>query len=293
VVNFFIATATGAVNAGPFSPSAFSATMLTVPVPATISLGQGVASVQVVNTDQGFAQSNVVIAQLFGSPASGFPNLTEINGVGLAATSTDPNFATDNVETVVSLGSVVTLNGNGFDTAGGVAIDLFCACPGGKVGPFFLNPGNPGLHPASLSFTLPSAGANAPSVGPGSFVVSNKGSTGAFSQKSGAVSVPIGQKISVASVIQTGTVIAVKGTGFSVLTVINFFNQQGVITANLGGLKSNGTPKIPITVLSPAQFTFTRPSGALPGPAYVQALNPPFVPFTGSGNAPGGAFTLK
>jgi len=25
----------------------------------------------------------------------------------------------------------------------------------------------------------------------------------------------------------------------------------------------------------------------------VQALNPPFVPFTSSGNDPGGAFTLK
>jgi hypothetical protein len=293
VVNFFVATATGAVNLGPFSPSAFNTTLLTVPLPATISLGQGVASVQVVNTDRGFAQSNVAIAQLFGSPALGFPNLTGINGVGLAATSTNPNFATDNVETVVPPGSVVTLNGNGFDTAGGVAVDLFCACPGGKVGPFFLNPGNPGLHPASLSFALPSAGSNAPSPGPGSFVVSNKGSTGAFSQKSNAVSVPIGQKISVALVSQAGTVITVNGTGFSVLTVINFFNQQGVITANLGGLKSNGTPKIPISVLSPGRFTFTRPSGALTGPAFVQALNPPFVPFTSSGNAPGGAFTLK
>jgi hypothetical protein len=62
---------------------------------------------------------------------------------------------------------------------------------------------------------------------------------------------------------------------------------------NLGGLKPGGTPVIPLTFLTENKFTFTVPSGAVPGPAYVQALNPPFVPFSSSGNAPGGAFTLK
>jgi len=35
------------------------------------------------------------------------------------------------------------------------------------------------------------------------------------------------------------------------------------------------------------------PAKAIPGPSYVQALNPPFVPFTSTGMAPGGAFKLK
>jgi len=293
VVNFFVATATGAVNFGPLKPSSFSTTVLMVPVPATISLGQGVVSVQVVNTDQDFVSSNSVNTQLFGDPAAGFPNLTEINGVGLAATSTEPSFSVDNVETVVPIGKTVQLSGNGFDTANGVAGDLFCACPGGKVGPFFLNPGNPGLHPTLISFLLPASGLNAPAVGPGSFVISNKGATGTFSKKSNAVSVPIGQAISVVSVVQTGALITVNGSGFSTLTVMNLFNLQGTVAVNLGGLNPNGTPKIPLTLISPNRFTFTRPATAVPGPAYVQTVNPPFVPFTSSGNAAGGAFTIK
>lgn len=293
VVNFFVATATRSINFGPLTPSSFNATRLVVPIPATISLGQGVATVQVVNTDQGFAASNTATTQLFGNPAAGFPNLTRINGVGLAATSTNPSFATDNVETVVAQGRVVTLGGNGFDTVHGVAVDLFCSCPGGKVGPFFINPGNPGLRATSISFTLPSKGASAPPTGPGSFVVSNKGSGGTFGKKSNAVSVPIGQRITVASVSQSGKVITVKGTGFSVLTVINLFNKHGAVVVNLGGLKSNGKPRIPLTVVNSTKFTLTRPAAAVPGPAYVQALNPPFVPFTSSGNAPGGSFKIK
>ena len=118
-------------------------------------------------------------------------------GVGLAATSKDPSFATNNVETAVPQGSTVKLGGNGFDTANGVAVDVFCACPGGKVGPFFLNPGNPGLSKTLISFTLPAAGpwrrrpGQAPSWSP------TRGPTASYSKKSNAVSAPIGQQISV------------------------------------------------------------------------------------------------
>lgn len=292
MVNFFVSTATGAVNFGPLKPSSFSPTVLVVPVPATISLGQGVVSVQVVNTDQKFILSNSLNTQLFGDPAAGFPNLTEINGVGLAATSTEPSYSVDNVETVLPLGATVQLTGNGFDTTNGVAVDLFCACPGGKVGPFFLNPGNPGLHPTLISFLIPSSGPNTPAIGPGSFVISNKGSTGTFAKKSNAVSVPIGQAISVGSVIQTGSLVTVNGSGFSTLMVINLFNLQGTMVVNLGGLNPDGTPKIPLTLASANRFTFTLPSKAVAGPAYVQAVNPPFVPFTSSGSGPGGSFTI-
>ncbi len=294
VVNFFVATSTGPINAGPLIPVApKSATQLTVGVPATTTPGQGFVDVQVVNTDKGFLASNLAAALLQGDPAKGIPSLTSINGVGLAATSSDPNFATNNVETVVAQGSVVKLGGSGFDVTHGVAVDLFCACPGGKVGSFFLNPGNPGLSSTLISFTLPSTGSNAPATGPGSFVVSNKGSDGKYSNKSNAVSVPIGQRITVASVTQALSTITVKGTGFSTLTVINFFNTQGANVVNLGGLKPGGAPKIRLTFVNQDKFTFTKPAGAVAGASYVQALNPPFVPFTSSGNDPGGAFKLK
>jgi hypothetical protein len=35
------------------------------------------------------------------------------------------------------------------------------------------------------------------------------------------------------------------------------------------------------------RFTFKVAAGAVPGPSYVQALNPPFVPLTSSGTGPG------
>src|SRR4029077_1106136 len=101
VVNFFISTAAGVRNEGPFKPSAANSSLLTVDVTADVPLGQGVVALQVVNADQGFAASNLVYALLQGAPAAGIPSLTAINGVGLAATSTIPSFAIDNVETVV------------------------------------------------------------------------------------------------------------------------------------------------------------------------------------------------
>ena len=180
------------INGGPFIPIARTLpTQLTVNVPATVPLGKGFVEVQVVNTDNGFLASNSVPALLQGSPAAGIPSITSINTVGLAATSSDPSYATNNVETVVVQGKKVTLGGMGFDTdqrsGGGSVLRL----TGGKVGPFFFNPGS-GFSSTSISFTLPATGPN-PATGPGSFVVSNKGA-GSYSQKSNAVSVPIGQR---------------------------------------------------------------------------------------------------
>jgi hypothetical protein len=294
VVNFFVATSRGTINPGPFTPISHSPTQLTVDVPPDTPLGQGFVGVQVVNKDQGGLESNLAFALLEGSPAAGIPNLKTINGIGLAPTSSDPRYGTDNVTTVVPQGTTVNLGGTGFDTANGVAVDLFCACPPlNKVGPFFLHPGNPGLVNAGLiKLFVPAKGsAGSPRTGPGSFVVSNRGLNGKYSKKSNAVSVPIGAKISVTKVTQALSKITVDGTGFSTLTVINFFNKQGAIVKNLGGLMA-GKPKIPISFVNETQFTFSVPVGALAGPSYVQAINPPFVPFTSSDNDPGGAFTL-
>jgi hypothetical protein len=291
-VNFFVATSGGVINGGPLIPIArILPTQLTVDVPAITPLGTGFVEVQVVNTDKGFLTSNSVPALLQGSPAAGIPSITGINKVGLAATSSDPSYATNNVKTVVVQGKTVTLEGMGFDTTNGVAVDLFCACTGGKVGPYFFNHGS-GFSSTLISFTLPPRGPN-PATGPGSFVVSNRGTDGKYSKKSNAVSVPIGQQITLTSVTQAGSTITVNGTGFSTLTVINLFNAQGGGVVNLGGLGPGRLPKIPLTLVNSDRFTFTKPADAVPGAAYVQALNPPFVPFSSSGTGPGGSFTLK
>jgi hypothetical protein len=140
---------------------------------------------------------------------------------------------------------------------------------------------------------LPTTGSNAPAIGSGSFVLSNAGVGKTYSKKSDAVSAPIGQPVSVTSVTQSGTTITVNGTGFSTLTAINFFNAQAGGVVNLGGLTCSGGSSIPLTFIDDARFTLTVPAGAIPGASYVQAVNPPFVPFSSSGNDPGGAFTLK
>ena len=109
-----MATASGPINAGPLVPTGHTPTQLSVNVPATTPLGQGFVEVQVVNTDMDFAASNSAPALLQGSAAAGIPSLTSINGKGLAATSSDPDYATNNVEAVVAQGTMVKLGGSGF-----------------------------------------------------------------------------------------------------------------------------------------------------------------------------------
>ena len=183
-----------------------------------------------VDTDQGFKASNSLPALLQGSAAAGIPTLTQINHVDLAATSSEPSYAANNVETIVEQGTSVTLNGTGFDAVNGVAVNVFCACTGGKMGPFMVAPG-PALTSTSFSFPLP---ASVP-TGPGSVVVINKGADGDFSKSSNAVSVPIGAAITVTSVTQSEGTVTVNGTGFSTLTVINLFNRQGERRSILAG----------------------------------------------------------
>lgn len=113
---------------GPFTPSSHTLSTLSVDVPATTPLGQGFVDVQVVDTDRSFAASNLAPALLQGSAAAGIPSLTSIDGAGLAPTSMDPRFATNHVEIPVTQGGVVSLGGKGFDTSGGVSIDLFTEC---------------------------------------------------------------------------------------------------------------------------------------------------------------------
>ena len=78
------------------------------------------------------------------------------------------------------------------------------------------------------------------------------------------------------------------GTGFADGAVVNFFNQQsGGAVMNLGG------PALAATVDSTTQLHFAVPAGAVPGAAYVQIVNPPFIAFTTTGSDPDGSFTLQ
>ena len=291
VVNFFVAAAPPQPVLHPMLPH--SATSMTVTLPVNTPLGSGFASLDVVNTDTGFKMSNVAYALLQGDPALGIPTITSINGMKLADTSKSQFYATNNVETVAVQGSKVMLGGMGFDTTNGVAINLFCACTGGKVGPFKLFHGDPGLTSTMLTFTLPALGhPMSPNTGPGSFVVINAGATMSYAMQSNAVSALIGARVHVLGVKQTGSTIMVTGSGFSNLTVINFFNRQPDDSVkNFGGVNPAGAPIIPLTVTSDTMFTFKVPFGANLAPSYVEALSPPFVPFATSTGDAGGSFT--
>ena len=125
-----------------------------------------------------------------------YPEYHQYQRVGLAATSSDPSYATNNVQTVVVQGKTVTLARWDSNGTNGAAVDLFCACPGGKVGPFFFNP----TSSTSISFTLPPSG---PITGDRTrFLCGQQQRRREYSQKSNAVSVPIGAIVSLTLVTQ-------------------------------------------------------------------------------------------
>ncbi len=276
VLVLFVSIGGGVQTFGPLAPSASSATALSVPIPATIPLGNGFATLQVVNTDQGFIASNLRWQHLFGSAASNLPTITAINGVGLAPP--DPSVPLNYVMTVIAQGATLTITGTGFNAP--------------RVALFSSNPSAANLTPLAggtstrVQVVVPS---NIP-TGPGALQVVNAPFTG--NVLSNTVSVPIGEQLRVDSVSQNGTTVTVTGAGFSSRTVISFFNLQGSGVVNLGGLVNGTQSLIPLTILSSNRFTFQIPPGALSGPSYVQVLNPPFIPFTSSGNSPNGALDL-
>jgi ELWxxDGT repeat protein len=272
VVKLYVATGGKVVTYGPYVPSAWRPTSLTWTVPASVVPGSGFASVQVVNTDTGHLVSNVVGALLFGSAAAGLPTITRIGGASLGPAELSIGVA--HIDTVVGKGATVTIGGTGFADP---VVSVFTAT--GKVD---LVP--TAWTATSVSVVLP---ATAP-TGPGTFRVVNRPSY----RESNAVAAVIGAVPTISGVSVTGGLVTVTGTGFCALTVINLFNVQGGGVVNLGGLGPGGTAKIPLLSVTDTQFSFARPAGAVTGPAFVEVLNPPFIPFSSSGSDPDGAFTL-
>jgi len=274
VIALYVATSNGVQQFGPFTPSTHTTTSLFWNVPATVPLANGFGTVQVVNTDQGFIVSNVQPALLQGAAAAGFPGITAVNGVALSAPDVSVPLA--NVATVAVQNSTLTVTGTGFSSP---VVALFSSNPTAAA----LEPLAGGTS-TQIQVVVP---ADIP-TGPGSLQVLNRPSF----KGSILVSLPIGERIRVDSVSQSGSTITVNGAGFSSLTVISFFNAQGSNVVNLGGLVNGTQSLIPLNVVSSHQFTFQIPTGAVSGPSYIQALNPPFIPFTSTGNSPNGAFNL-
>ncbi len=276
VVELFVATASGAVAHGPFTPAAWSPTSLTWPVDPNIPLGNGFGSVEVVNTDQSYAVSNLRSQLLYGAAGANIPTIFTVGGVALSPA--DPSTPIANVEAALIQGAAVAIGGSGFN---GPLVNLYTAQ--GNLGP--LAP-LAGATSTQIQVMIPAA---AP-TGPGSLQVVNSPYAGNVA--SNAVSVPIGARIDISGVSQTATAVTVAGSGFSSRTIVNLFNAQGGGAVNLGGLDASGNARIPLTSVSPTQLTFAVPAGAADGPAFVQLLNPPFIPFSSSGNDPDGAFHL-
>jgi hypothetical protein len=181
------------------------------------------------------------------------------------------------VDTVLSKGAAVTIVGTGFNRP---RLNLYTAT--GNLGP--LSPLAGGTA-TTIRVTVP---ASAP-TGPATFQAVNAPYSG--NVISNAVSAVVGAAPAITSVSVVGQTITVTGAGFSVLSVINLFNKQGTTVVNLGGFGPGG-PAIPLALINDTQFTFVRPAGAVAGPAFVEVLNPPYIPFSSSGSDPDGAFAF-
>lgn len=274
---FYVATPNGAVTHGPFAPTAWEDDELEVDVPATIALGNGFVAIEAINTDDGETRSPLQCRNLLGSDDRGPPSL---EFVGLRALE-PPNCGVPLASTraTVAAGSPVGLFGRGFANP---RANLFTLSA--SFGP--LEP-EPGWTSESATFVVP---AEVP-AGPVTIQLVNEPYTG--NVQSNAVVATVGPAIGIEGVAQAGSTITVTGTGFTASTVINFFNRIDSTVVNLGGLTQGGAARIPLSNVTSTGFTFQRPAGAVAGKANVQALNPPFVPVTSTGNDPQGAFDLQ
>jgi hypothetical protein len=92
----------------------------------------------------------------------------------------------------VQADNLVMIEGHNFDDRFGIAVDIYCRCPGGEVGPFFFEPRYNPFDETRIFLGVSLYGSKAPLAGAGSIVVSNRGSDGQYSAKSNRVPVWIG-----------------------------------------------------------------------------------------------------
>ena len=272
VIIIFIRVNGSVTQFGPYTPTNWSPGALIWIAPQDMPLGDGFGVLAVVNTDQGYIGSEYQQALLYGSASLNRPTILTINGGSLHAP--DGALPVVYVSTPVYPGSEVTIGGTGFNNPG---VNFFASV--GNLGPLFPKAG---ATATQLKLDIP---ANAP-LGLGAFEVINNPYSGNVGSQT--VFVPIGDPPTISAVHQNGATITVTGTGFANGAVVNFFNKQ----AN-GSVVNLGGPGLSVTVVGPTQLRFTVPSGAVPGPCYVQVVNPPYITFTAtSGDDPDGGLTL-
>ena len=255
-----------------------------LPAPDNVQLGLGFLSAHLVRTDRGFDRSNAVTRVLVGNSALGVPGIEQLgpsNGPGtLAPFSWSPAVAVAHVERVLIPGQSAFIGGSfaGQDPVVVIFAPGDCT-PLGGIAPT-------SLGETLLEFTVP---AGCP-VGTGAFQVVNRQNFLA----SNIVYAALGDVISVHTVTLRGRTVEVTGTGFNRFTTINLFaTRRGTQTSvNFGGLLPDGQARIPLTSVTPTALTFELPDEAAGGRAFVQALNPPFIPFTSSLSRSDGSFVI-
>ena len=274
VIMMYVAGPSGVTAYGPYTPDFISDSSLEFSPPVSVALGNGFASLVAINTDQGYAASSPACVNLLGPTTGSPPSIGWIDDIPLE----DPDCAVPFAYIPVALpaGAPFTVSGDGFDQP---RASLFTSA--GNLGPL---DAAGGWLEYLATFTTP---ANAP-IGPASVQVVSAPYTG--NAASNAVLVAVGEAIGIDAVSVNGGIITVTGRGFSPDAVLNLFNAQGGSVVNLGGLTSGGAPLIPLTSVTPTSFQFQRPAGALAGKAFVEVLNPPFIPVTSTRNDPDGAF---
>lgn len=252
-------------------------------VPVEMAVGNGFVSLRAVSVEDGSVveSSNVVGGMLSGAASAGFPQILavgasagELGELGEVSPGVPLNF----VETALAPGASVKILGTGF---AGPVIDIFT--PQGRLG----DPITPQVDGDTLTFQIPEGAPEGPAA---LRVVNTRDNTFLASN---SVSIVLGAPIRIDSVTQLGDTVTVDGAGFSLATVINFFGSGNSGVENFGGLAPGGAARVPIDVESSSRFSFVLPAGVNPGRAYVQALNPPFIPFSSSGNSPSGAFVIQ
>lgn len=247
------------------------------PAPNAYTLGQGFLALQLVRTDLGFDASNLVGVPLIGEPAQGLPSVLAIDGALISDTSWEVSIGLANVEQVLANDgtTVHRIDGTGFASP---LVNLFTAT--GNCGPLTPDAASATTIDVRIPPSCP--------VGPGSLQVVNRPSFRA----SNAVSAPLGAAVTISDVSVAGDVVSVDGSGFSPLTVINLFAAGAGGLTNFGGFDGQGAAKVALSGLTSTHFSFALPHGALAGKAYVEAINPPFIPFASSAGDPDGAFTI-
>ena len=119
-----------------YGRSSKSSTQLIVAIPSTVTLGEGFAEVQVVNTDQGFKVSNSVPALLQGAARRRNSDIDRDQRHRTGRNQQQSELRGQQRRDRHQAGRLGDTGRQRFRRNHGVAVNVFCACTGGKVGPF-------------------------------------------------------------------------------------------------------------------------------------------------------------